>query len=113
MSKITLENGEYKPIKGFEDHPVICVSWIGAMAFSLWVGGRLPTETEWERACRGNVSGELYPWGNEEANPHMANYEENIGYTTPVGTYPPNSVGLFDMAGNTWEWLVLPKVVKS
>jgi formylglycine-generating enzyme required for sulfatase activity len=89
---------------GFEDHPVICVNWFGASAFAAWIGGRLPTEAEWENACRGGVEGFTFPWGNDKPNHSLANFGENVGSTTPVGKYPPNRFGLYDMTGNTWEW---------
>ena len=68
-------------------------------------GYRLPTEAEWEKAARGGVEGKLYPWGTDEINPTLANYSEsNKNRTTPVGSYGANGYGLYDMAGNVWEW---------
>jgi formylglycine-generating enzyme required for sulfatase activity len=67
-------------------------------------GYRLPTEAEWEKAARGGVAGKLYPWGTDEISAELANYGENIGRTTPVGSYGANGYGLYDMAGNVWEW---------
>lgn len=83
------------------DHPVVNVSWEDAMAFCRWAGGRLPTEAEWEYAARGGREGSQYPWGNE-ISPANANYSGRE--TTAVGSYSPNGFGLFDMAGNVWEW---------
>jgi formylglycine-generating enzyme required for sulfatase activity/energy-coupling factor transporter ATP-binding protein EcfA2 len=97
--------------------PVVGVSWYGAKAYCIWLsmlesGGknttlyRLPTEQEWEYAAAG-IEGRKYPWGSTpEPTPKHANYGENEGATTPVGRYPDGatSEGLYDMAGNAWEW---------
>ena len=91
----------YPPGKG--DHPVVYVSWYGAMAYAEWVGKRLPTEAEWEKAARGGLVGKTYPWG-DLIDPSKANYGKNVGGTTPVGSYPPNGYGLYDMGGNVREW---------
>ena len=88
---------------GYEHHPVVEVSWYGAMAYAAWVGKRLPTEAEWEKAARGGLSGLTYPWGNA-IDATRANYDWYIGDTTAVGKYPANGYGLYDMAGNVWEW---------
>ena len=89
---------------GKADHPVIWVHWYAAMAYAEWAGKRLPTEAEWEYAARGGLAGKKYPWGDAEPTPADANYFNNIDDTTPVGTYAANGYGLFDMAGNVWEW---------
>ena len=86
---------------GRGDYPVVYVSWYGAMAYAEWAGKRLPTEAEWEGAARGGLSGKKYPWG-DLLDSSKAQYRGRG--TTAVGTYPPNGYGLYDMAGNVWEW---------
>ena len=112
---------------GKSNYPVVYVSWYAAMAYAQWVGKRLPTEAEWEKAARGGfLVGKKYPWGNIAPNGTQCNFadknlsehwDENWGenwsdenaddgyyQVAPIGSYPPNSYGLYDMAGNVWEW---------
>ena len=89
--------------QGKENHPVVYISWYAAMAYADWAGRRLPTEAEWEKAARGRLVDQAYPWGNS-IDQSKANYSSEIGDTTPVGNYPANAYGLYDMAGNAWEW---------
>lgn len=102
---------------GLEDHPVVHVSWNDAVAFCGWVGGRLPTEPEWEYAARGGLEGRRYPWGDElrpdglwrcniwqGAFPRTNTEEDGHSGTAPVREYPPNGYGLHQMVGNVWEW---------
>ncbi|MXY27344.1 formylglycine-generating enzyme family protein [Candidatus Poribacteria bacterium] len=91
----------YPPGKG--NHPVVYVSWYTAMAYAEWHGKRLPTEAEWEKAARGGRHPIKYTWGSFP-DLNKANYGGKIGDTTPVGTYETNGYGLYDMAGNVWEW---------
>jgi formylglycine-generating enzyme required for sulfatase activity len=97
------------------DHPVVHVAYEDVETYAAWAGMSLPTEAEWETAARGGLSQAEYTWGDEPESPDepMANYwhgefpwrpDKGYGRTAPVGSYPPNGYGLFDMAGNVWEW---------
>ncbi|HOQ99995.1 MAG TPA: formylglycine-generating enzyme family protein [Anaerolineae bacterium] len=123
-ARLTFDGQAFAVRPGYEMHPVTMVTWFGAKGYSDFYGYRLPTEVEWEKAARG-TDGRAYPWGAEIAG-HNANYsgsgdpfERNVGKlgnTTPVGFYngktydgyatvnSPSPYGLYDMAGNVWEW---------
>lgn len=110
--------GPGSTIVGRENHPVVHVSWDDAAAYARWAGKRLPTEAEWEWASRGGLRDKIYPWGDESVNtaPYKANsfqgnfpYEDQAldGYkttTAPVKSFQANGYGLYDIAGNVWEW---------
>jgi len=98
---------EAQPPWSSPDHPVVIVTWQDAAAFCDKAGGRLPTEAEWEYAARGGRDGALYPWGDEAptdepGKPNGATLESDRA--RPVKSYQANGYGLFDMAGNVWEW---------
>jgi formylglycine-generating enzyme len=103
--------------RALPDHPVVHVSWHDARAYCDWAGARLPTEAEWEYAARGGLAAAKYPWGDElvPGGEHRANIwqgrfpdfntaEDGFAATAPVRTYRPNGFGLYQMAGNVWEW---------
>jgi len=94
-----------------ERHPVVFVSWFDAVAFASWAGKRLPTEAEWEKAARGGLCGNLFPWGDEAPDASRAVWSRakpgqgwQLPGTEAVASFPPNGYGLYDMAGQVWEW---------
>ncbi|MBN1480813.1 SUMF1/EgtB/PvdO family nonheme iron enzyme [candidate division KSB1 bacterium] len=119
LGRIYIKGRYFMVESRFKDHPVVAVTWYGAVAFASWLSVelngtcRLPTEAEWEYACR---AGTRTPFNTgENLTTEQANYDGNfpfkdypkgqyIGNTMPVGSYPPNAWGLYDMHGNVWEW---------
>jgi len=99
--KIEKHGNTYRVKQGYENHPVVCVYWHGANAYAKWAGGRLPTEAEWERAGRGGLVEKKYPNGDSISRDD-ANYDGSD--TTPVKSFEPNGYGLYNMAGNVYEW---------
>jgi sulfatase modifying factor 1 len=109
--------GPQSSLQGLWDHPVVHVAFEDAEAYAKWAGKELPTEAEWEFAARGGLDGAEFCWGDElapggklHANfwqgefPWQNLLEDGFEWTAPVGSFPANGYGLFDMAGNVWEW---------
>jgi len=107
-----------------DNSPIIFTTWDDTQAFCRWLSKkeektyRLPTEAEWEKAARGGLEGKKYPWGNETPDGTRCNFadkntdfywsdervDDGYVFTAPVGSFPPNGYGLYDVAGNAWEW---------
>jgi formylglycine-generating enzyme required for sulfatase activity len=109
--------GPGSTINGRDRHPVVHVAYEDVEAYANWVGRELPTEAEWEFAARGGLEGAVFAWGNEhfpEGKPMANTWQGEFPWqnlkldgfegTSPVGSFPPNGYGLYDMTGNVWEW---------
>ncbi len=113
MDRYEVTNAQFRRWKpdwqGEPDLPVTSVTWHMAAAYAGWAGKRLPTEAEWEFAASGGGHGAKYPWGNREPAPSVANYAASgRGAPAPVGSYRSNPYGLYDLAGNVWEFCLDP-----
>ncbi|NKB33574.1 MAG: SUMF1/EgtB/PvdO family nonheme iron enzyme [Pseudomonadales bacterium] len=110
--------GEHDSITEKENHPVVQVTYEDALAYCNWAGKELPTEAQFEFAARGGHEGEIYSWGSQPRHEHEAitnhwqgtfpyHNDNSDGYadTAPVGSFPPNDYGLYDITGNVWEWV--------
>jgi len=107
--------GPGSSIEGKDDYPVVHVAQADALAYCKWANRRLPTEAEWESAAQGKFENNIYTWGNkyedlnEQANTWQGRFpvenksEDGFEYISPIKSYPPNNIGLYDMAGNVWE----------
>ncbi len=111
----------------FPDHPVVHISWADARAYCNWVGGRLPSEAEWEHAARGGLGDVPFPWGDAEPDddahtpcniwqgqfPEVNTSRDGYAATAPAQSFAPNGYGLYNMVGNVWEWTSEPYRIRS
>ena len=110
-SKTSFSRSSYYDNPEYDNYPGVFVSWSDAIAYARWLAQetgetiQLPSEAEWEKACRG-TEGHIYPWDQGGPNKELLNYGSLVGDTTEVGSYPAgvSTYGALDMAGNVWEW---------
>jgi len=119
--------GPASTLDGREAYPAVHVSWRDAGAFAGWVGGRLPSEAEWEHAARGGRVGAIYPWGDQHPDdesfqpcniwqgrfPEIDSGKDGFAGLAPARSFAPNGYGLYNMSGNCWEWTAEPFRVRS
>ena len=108
-SFIEYKDGKYSAKSGWEDSPVVQVTWLGANTYAEFYNLSLPTEAQWEKAARSGLQRFKYPWGSDNITHDNANYRKSEGkdiwlQCSPVKMFAPNGYGLYDMAGNAWEW---------
>lgn len=105
-ARIHQVNGKYVADRGFENHPVVEPSWLGAREYCAWRNKRLPTEAEWEKAARG-TDARRYPWGNSAPTPGQAQFGTHFNDTASVENFNAGAspYGVLGMAGNAWHWV--------
>jgi formylglycine-generating enzyme required for sulfatase activity len=105
-ARIHRVNDRWRADLGYENHPVVEPSWVGARDYCVWLGKNLPTEAQWEKAARG-TDARPYPWGTDLPNENRARFSAGYNQTTRVDAFPDgrSAYGVWSMAGNAWEWV--------
>lgn len=98
---------DYYTNSKFDNYPAVFVDWMRSAQYCAWAGGALPTEAQWEKAARGTADTRLFPWGNQPPGSNLLNFDEQVGDTTPVDSYPAGAspYGVLNMSGNVYEWI--------